>query len=1147
MRYTSSSIDRVREADIVKTIGEFIELKKEGSVYKCRSPFSEEKTPSFVVSPIKQIFKCFSSGLGGDGIKFVMQHKAVDFIEAIEIIAKIQNIYLEKEEVTPELQRKLDQKAEMYTLVDRASLSFVNAYQKLDNKHWAKQLISERQFNEKSIIDFQIGYSSNENKLTKWTIENGTLGVSKELGLSKTKNTINYDVFRERIMFPIHNEKGTIVGFGGRQSNDLALNKSYKYINSKESLIYDKSIVLYGLFQAKHIINKTGSAILTEGYTDVISMHQNGCENTVASSGTALTNKHALKIKKYASEIILLRDGDAAGIKATIRDIDVCLENGLHVSLCMLPDGEDPDTFARQQQGNMQLWINDNKHDALLWKVRQYDFKRDRYDLDVEDIKRTTKLQIKALQNTIKPLEDLEGEELKEAKSFNKSVSDEISEIKKQSIKEIKDVPLVDPTKKTNAVSEVAETLFKIKHEVKRNEYIKQISKTLKVTSNVLKNEIGNLEIKATDEAKRKKETTGELYSSKNIKLPKGGDLEEYLCHGFITIGNQFYFRVDGQFIEGTDFKFVPLFQIMGEKENKRLAEITNTANQKKIIEFESEMLASFDAFRKFLFRQNGFLFYVDNKIRPEHFARFVRRFNRDFEPAHELLAMGWNSKGFYAFANGVEWNGKFRSVNKYGIMCLEGINEVDNEYNLKTEKYYSPAFSVMHKDNQEGDDPYENDRYFVYKKSPITLEDWMLKMVAVFEEKGIIGILFNFGTLFRDLFITHYSSFPLLGGFGETGSGKSAFGLILQRFFYYRMDGIDLTQASASGLAKTLTRTANTVVFCDEFKDKKIKEGIGNLVMGGWNGTGRIKSKDVGSTKTTVEKILSSIYYCGQFLPTFQDGALSNRTIGLYFKKIENRPSKEKEKFTDLLNCCNQGLNSLITDVIKHRHYFEKKLPNTYFETERDLKSKVGKEQYDERVFKNTLMLLTTYYILKDRIIFPFKEETLLSLCVNLIIENSEQISESSGLTEFWSIITFLFESGYIKNGQDFVIEKSITVNCIGEKRKPFSYENQERKQILYLRLKSVYQFYNKEVTKREGVDVIGQSTIRNYFKSRPYFIGLVKGKRFGKSGSQSCYAFDYSKMVEKGLVTLKEDLTLDNDKNNKTKNTDGEDDLPF
>ena len=173
MRYTSSSIERVREADIVKTIENFEELKREGSVYKCRSPFSDEKTPSFVVSRSKQIFKCFSTNMGGDGIKFVMLKKSIDFIEAVKIIAQIHNIYLEEEEVTPEVQRRIDQKAEMYSFIEQVSRKYVATYRHLPSDHWAKGMLKDRGFNDDSIVTFQIGFNESTNSLTKWAIENG--------------------------------------------------------------------------------------------------------------------------------------------------------------------------------------------------------------------------------------------------------------------------------------------------------------------------------------------------------------------------------------------------------------------------------------------------------------------------------------------------------------------------------------------------------------------------------------------------------------------------------------------------------------------------------------------------------------------------------------------------------------------------------------------------------------------------------------------------------------------------------------------------------------------------------------------------------------------------------------------------------------
>lgn len=1124
MRYTTQSLDRVREADIYTTIKNFIDLKKSGSNYKAKSPFTDEKTPSFVVSPAKQIFKCYSAGLGGDGIKFVQHHEKCEFIEAVEKIAQIHNIFLEKEKVTPEVQRKIDQKAEMYKLLDSVSRSYVNAYRELPEEHWAKKMLQEREFSKDSVLSFQLGFSPEGNKLTKWSIEHGTLQIAKELGLSKTKDATSYDVFKNRIMFPIHNEKGAVVGFGGRQNNGENFDKQYKYINSSASLVYDKSAILYGLFQAKHVILKKGTAILTEGYTDVISMHQNGCENTVASSGTALSERHAKLLKKYAQEVVLLRDGDSAGIKATIRDIDICLAEGLNVSLCILPDGEDPDSFARKTE-DMQSWVNDNKQDALLWKTQRYELKRNGYDEDVNDIRETSKFQIKALQDTIQDLEKLKGEGLAQAKKENKAISDEISVIKKQTEKEIKDLPVIDPNKKADAVTDIANTLFLIKNEVKRNEYSKQISKILKVTISSLKSAIGRIEFQESEKNATKKD--GKL-SLKGIKLPDGAEQEEYMeGHGFVTVGNSYHFQKnDNDFIQGTTFKMEPLFHIQGDKENKRLCEITNLRGKKKLIDFDSDMLANFNDFRRFLFKIGGFMFLTHNGIRTEHFDKFVYRYEEQFEPALELITMGWNKKGFFAFANGVFWEGKFRGVNKYGIIHLEGIDTSESDYNQKIDYYYSPAFSVMYENNQDGDDDYENDRYFVYNDSAISLADWQSQMKLVFQEKGIIGVIFVYAAMFRDLFLSHYDFFPLLAGFGEKDSGKSAFGKVLQNFFYYRLPPLDLTQATHVGFSRRLSRNTNTVQFCDEYQDKNVKDDVFNGLMGAWNGIGREKGKGVGTNKTSYDKINSAIYYAGQFMPTKMENALATRTISMLFRN-KNYTPEEKTQFAKLLNWTNSGISSLVVDVVKHRAYFEKILPQVHAQSERTLKELLKDEQYQERIFNNVSVLFTTYAILKDKIEFNFSEEEITNLCLRLIIDNSEQIADSNGLTEFWNIVTFLYERNQITKGFDFDVNRAVSFKIMESKKSETLYKNVNGDEILYLRLKSVYQHYQLETSKREGVDVIGQTTLRHYFKSRPYFIGLVRAKRFGKAGSSSCYAFNYTMMRAKGLVSLEEDIS--------------------
>jgi len=1119
--YTESSINRVREADIVTIIGHYCELKKAGANYNCLSPFIKEKTASCIVSPVKQIFKDFSSGNGGDGIKFVMLYEKVEFIEAVEIIAKICNIILDKEEQTAEQVRKHDHKKEMAELSLNASLLFKNNYRELPKNYWAKKMIAERGFTEETCIDFQIGYAGTENQIYKTVSQKGQLAIAKEIGLCKTNNNNTYDCFKNRIIFPILNDKGGVVGFGGRRQNGEAFEKYPKYYNSIESPLYDKSRILYGLFQSRKAIYKKGFAILSEGYTDVISCHQHGADTTVATCGTSLTEGHLKLLKRYTDHIILFRDGDTAGHNATIKDIDSCLEEGFTVSVCLLPEGDDPDSYARKQK-NIEDWILKTKIDGLLWKAELIikDINRDNYQRDIDDITELYKIQVSSLQEEIKDdafLAELKGSEKSEAKKINTKLRNEIQQALKYRKNEIDGVERVDPNKKAKAVDLIGRSLFLIKKEIKRAEYIKQVGKIINVTPGTLKIEIGNLEKAATDALKRSRTKVG----IKDAKLPQGADRDEYYEHGFVTLGNTYYFQSShGSFFKGTNFKMEALYHVEGDKENKRLCELINEEGVRRLVDFDSETFVSFLDFRKKLVRLDNFVFYTANGTRTEHFDRFSQRILKGFDKALELLTMGWNKKGFYAFADGAHYNGKFQKVNKYGIMYLDGVDQDSDEYNRKIDCYYSPAFSVMHRKNQDGDDRYENDRMFVYRESTVTLNEWMDQMIKVFPGKGELGILFNFASIFRDLFLTNFDSFPLLGGFGEKDSGKSAFGKILQDFFYYNMPALDLTQATHVGFSRRLSRNINTVQFLDEYQDAKVDGKVFSGIMGGWNGMGREKGMNTGDKRTTYDKVNSAIYYAGQFLPTRMENALATRTMALIFPSV-NFTAAQKEEFNKLLNWTKQGMSSLVVEIVNHRNYFESELPLVYAETVRSLKTLLNNNEYQERIFGNVAQILTAYTILKEKIDFPFTQAHFTEICKSLIIDNSEAITDSNGLTEFWNILQRLFELNFVQEGMHYDIQRSPSIRIL-RKREKITWKNPDRKRILFLRLNAVHQYYANEISRREGVEVIGETTLRNYLKSRQYFIGLVPARRFGNLAGQSCYAFDYDILQEKNIVTL-------------------------
>ena len=368
------TIDRILDAaNIVDVVSEFVTLRKRGVNYVGLCPFHDDKTPSFYVSPAKNICKCFACGEGGTAVHFIMKHEQLSYFDALRYLAKKYNIEIHERELTDK---------EKQIRSDRESMLIVNAWaqkyftmllnEHIDGKTIGMRYFAERGFREDTIRKFQLGYSLEQrDALYQEALKSG---YKKEY-LEKTGLVIAYDDgrvndrFRGRVIFPVHSLSGKVVAFGGRVLKKDE--KTAKYVNSPESEIYHKSNELYGIYFAKQAIVKADRCFLVEGYTDVISMHQSGVENVVASSGTALTHGQIRLIHRFTNNITVLYDGDAAGIKAAIRGIDLLLEEGMNVKVVLLPDGEDPDSFARSHSASeFAEFIRQNETDFVRFKTK---------------------------------------------------------------------------------------------------------------------------------------------------------------------------------------------------------------------------------------------------------------------------------------------------------------------------------------------------------------------------------------------------------------------------------------------------------------------------------------------------------------------------------------------------------------------------------------------------------------------------------------------------------------------------------------------------------------------------------------------------------------------------------------------------------
>ena len=379
----AETIEEIKSrTDVLEVISDYVDLKKAGSNYRGLSPFNQERTPSFYVVPSKGFFKDFSSGKAGDAITFLMEAEGMSYLEAIKHLAKKYGIEIQEEAPTDEELLARNERDSLFIVMKFAAQYFQDTLWKHDDgRAIGLSYFKERGFSEATIREFGLGYTLEQwdGLIKEAEQKNYSVDLLEKAGLVVKREEENkqYDRFRGRVMFPIYNVSGRILAFGGRilgnKTEKTAGRPSAKYINSPETPIYHKSDVLYGIFQAKQAIRQEEVCYLVEGYTDVISLHQAGVKNVVASSGTSLTHEQIRLISRYTKNVVVLFDGDAAGLKASFRGIDMILEGGLNVKAVVLPEGEDPDTLARRLSAQeLQDYLQAHQEDFISFKTNIY-------------------------------------------------------------------------------------------------------------------------------------------------------------------------------------------------------------------------------------------------------------------------------------------------------------------------------------------------------------------------------------------------------------------------------------------------------------------------------------------------------------------------------------------------------------------------------------------------------------------------------------------------------------------------------------------------------------------------------------------------------------------------------------------------------
>ena len=1054
--FSSSTIDKIRELDLLDVIGKYVKLKKSGANYVGLSPFTEEKSPSFSVSTTKNIWHCFSTGRGGNNpIKFVMELKGLNFKEAINLLASEFNVPIEMDDEKGS--KYLEDAKEKMDLeeVNKLAMEFYhgNLVQIESEQYKYQENLPEAVISQaeraglKQIERFSIGYAGNDyDALKQFLLGKGvSIDLMSRAGLVKKKETESgikwNDVFRNRIMFPIFSESGKVIGFSGRAVAWEKGDKFPKVLNTAESKIYSKSKSLLGLSLARSEARNTDEIVKVEGNFDVTALHDKGILWSVATLGSALTEDHAAKIKRFASKITLAVDNDKAGLSKLEKDTITCLKAGLVVSIWVPEqDGTDPfDHFSQLNTTNEQAiaMFNSEKKDAIEYLAQMY----------------------------------------------FESASDVVS--------------------KSAAQNKLASLLSIIPDATLRNNYVKHFCKEYDLTRK-------DVEEKVSVELASAKSKDLEKASDDGFKLPPGTTKEqasEFMEWRFYTDTKPtscgYYFPTEGRFERVSNCVIRPIFQVRSHVDSKRIVELVSSHNSKPIsmmIELPNAAFVSQTEMEKVLSNYGGFWFHGSKR----NYQTLKAKLFSQFPQCEEIRTLGWQRAGFFAFANGIVDNGSFKPINNFGI-CVHG-----------EENYFLPACSSIYEKLSPEDDPFENDRQFIFRPSTANFKKWAELFHSAYKDNhnGMFGIAFVLASFFSDhIYRCNNSAFPMLYGFGQPRTGKSTMGRSISKIYKKDPTEFNLNQGTPIALSRRLSRTRNTVEHLDEYQND-LDEKRFQTLKGIYDRTGHEKGVLSNDNKTTTTKINAPVYISGQYFPSRDGNSLVTRMVILNFEKKQDQfTEKEIGIFNELSALENSGLSNIILEVIKYRSLIEEKYSDMQFEIGSKLRDELRELEPDGRVMQNYTVLCAVVKLLEKHLNLPFTFETFYKASKQAILRQSEIILESDQLAEFFKMLQFLIADHKVLEGEDFKFEVTSQLNVRngGKGTQPVMLPKETK--VLHLNFARIYPLYLKETRNQKGENGIPDTTLKSYMKTHKSFLGTPPAMRFGKMMT-SAWSFDIEKL---------------------------------
>ena len=1023
-------IDKVLDAaNIVDVVSNYVSLKRAGANFKGLCPFHDDKTPSFSVSPARNFCKCFACGEGGGPINFIMKKEGMTFPEAVRFLAREYGIKIDESVPSADEEEAYRKKEAMWIANDELS------------KEFEKQLLSHKEAQEyaynrwgKEYCDeMGIGYCPPFGNLVD------KVGISEEIAAElKLKNKGGYDFFGGRITIPIRNRQRRILGFTARlfdqpKGKDKD-RESPKYMNSAESLIYNKATSIFGIDTAWRDASKTGRFYLVEGAPDCMRLHIIGVYNAVAPLGTAWTQEQFTTLKRVAKHLCFLPDADppkpngdlGPGIKAVMKSGEMAMRLGFSVSVKQIPvteEKQDPDTFCK----NRRIFDSLEEVDFILWLA----------DYTFEDVI-TTEQQGQFIKN-------------------------------------------------------IASLLALIEDDTTVEMYIVQLCGKIG-TKTLWKKAVDNQRKQAAEEEEKNKAER---------------DSELFKMFGFNVEQDKYYYSISdkGGIYEWSNFTMKPLFHIKDSINPKRIFILQNIFGNKDLIEMKQEDLVSIAKFKQ---RVEGLGNYIW-KAAERELTKLKSYLYEKTETAVMITQLGWQRQGFYAFGNGVFYDGKFLKVDDYGIVR---INEIGN--------FYLPANSMIYRDDIK---LFQFERRFVHLGfSAVSLSEFTEQMFKVFGDNGRVGFIFLLATLFRDIVTRSTRSFPILNLFGPKGSGKSELGHTLMSFFIIENVPPNIENSTLPALNDTVAAVANALVHLDEYKNN-LDISKNEFLKGLWDGTGRTRmNMDLDKKKETTS-VDSGVIISGQEMPT-ADIALFSRLIFLTFSKC-SFSEEEKREYQTLKKMRMQGMSHLTLEILKLRNKIEADFPEIYQKTITDVNEGLEDIVIEDRIMLNWVAPLTAFRCLEAYLHTSLTYKQMLGICVEGIKFQNAQCKQNNELAAFWNMVQYLVSEGEIIEGGDFRIEyvrhlKTNLVNVNWGESRP----------VLYIQKTRLFMLYKKH-GKAVGDTLLPEGTLKYYIKNCREYLGEKHGIRYtvyhrgqvqyqkgqqNKEAStvQRSYCFDYQKLVE-------------------------------